>query len=81
MRGSAIHNLQKLGRSLRMDEKKLFGRAKQKLSSSLHNSAVSLPGIEDPAGGKGSDVGGVGKLFVCQFKTSPGCGLTAKTMR
>ena|SRR6478672_3016769 len=64
-----------------LGREELRRRAKEKLASGLHDSAVSLPGPQDSAGGKGSNVSRVGELFVRQFERGPRRGLAAKAMR
>src|SRR5260221_10697252 len=64
-----------------LDREDLRWRAKKKLAAGLHDSAVSLPGRQNSAGGKGSNVSRVGELLVRQFERSPRRGLAAKPMR
>src|SRR5579864_6450555 len=66
---------------LRIDSEELLWRKKHQLSSGFCNSADSLPGAQDAAGGEGSDIGSVGKLFVGQVNTDAVRGLAPKPVR
>lgn len=58
---------------------KLLREAKQQLTSGFDQNAVSLPGAQNAAGGKWSDVRGISQLFVCQINASPTRNLMAET--
>jgi hypothetical protein len=54
--------------------------AKQQLASGFDQNAVSLPGTQNAAGGKWSDVRGIGQLFICQINACPTRNLMAETV-
>ena len=66
-------------KELGMEREELFRAAKQEVTPSLHYSSFSLPRIQHSTCREDRNVGGVGKLFVCEIEASSTRNLATKT--
>src|SRR5579872_1924546 len=64
---------------LRVGREELFREAKQEVTPGLHYSSFSLPHIQYSTRREDRNVGGVGKLFVCEIDASSTSNLVTKT--
>ena len=64
---------------LGIQREELFREEKQEVTPGLHYSSFSLPPIQHSTGREDCNVGGVGKLLVCEIEASPTWNLLTKT--